>query len=425
MKANLPRPPSAVSSATGWWGIAAFAIALAAIKLGQFSNLTSVAVVVLLPLAAMLSWEVVVVHPWRAPDSPVNRDLLKIQTHDTGRLIRKCIGFVVAFALLLPWFMFVPHYNQSFAWVLRLIAYSAPLWFGLGIIYIIWLDPRLKQPHDGAWHLGQIIAQTLRLPLPAELPRPGKAPKQAKPKEAIHFLLGWFIKAFFFVFLLHSLPAYIAQLQREPFDPFNSLFRLVFTLTPLLFAIDVVLATIGYLCTFKALNAHIRTPNALWLGWLAALACYPPFALIGSFKYTDFRVGGTYWDLWITNPPMKWIWAIGLLSCLVMYVWATASFGIRFSNLTNRGTITHGPYRLFRHPAYVSKNMYWWLIYVPWVSQSGPKQAMINCALLLLLTAIYWLRAYTEELHLRTDPEYRAYVRWFESSSLWERIRAR
>ena len=34
----------------------------------------------------------------------------------------------------------------------------------------------------------------------------------------------------------------------------------------------------------------------------------------------------------------------GFLALLVVYVWATTAFGIRFSNLTHRGIFANGPY---------------------------------------------------------------------------------
>ena len=112
------------------------------------------------------------------------------------------------------------------------------------------------------------------------------------------------------------------------------------------------------------------------------------------------------------------------MACLCLYTWATLAFGIRFSNLTHRGILTHGPYRLLRHPAYVAKNLYWWLVHVPWINQLGPLAALKCCAMLLLVNALYALRAYTEERHLAEDAQYRQYRQWMRQTSLRDRIRA-
>ena len=81
-----------------------------------------------------------------------------------------------------------------------------------------------------------------------------------------------------------------------------------------------------------------------------------------------------------------------------VYAWATVAFGLRFSNLTYRGVITHGPYRFTRHPAYLSKNLFWWSASLPFlVTDGGPVEAIRNVVGLSLVSAIYYWRARTEE----------------------------
>ena len=41
------------------------------------------------------------------------------------------------------------------------------------------------------------------------------------------------------------------------------------------------------------------------------------------------------------------------------------SVDVRFSNLTYRGVLTNGPYAFTRHPAYLSKNLFWWCASMP------------------------------------------------------------
>jgi hypothetical protein len=94
-------------------------------------------------------------------------------------------------------------------------------------------------------------------------------------------------------------------------------------------------------------------------------------------------------------------------------------FGIRFSNLTHRGIITNGPYGLTKHPAYVSKNLAWWLISIPFLASGGAFKALKKCSLLLLLNSIYYLRAKTEERHLSNDPDYQQYALWLEENGIF------
>jgi hypothetical protein len=91
-------------------------------------------------------------------------------------------------------------------------------------------------------------------------------------------------------------------------------------------------------------------------------------------------------------------------------------FGIRFSNLTYRGVLTHGPYRLTRHPAYLSKNLFWWASVLPFMVTNGSLlEGVRNCIFLLVVNAIYYWRARTEEAHLiAEDPKYAEYHAWME-----------
>ena len=103
-----------------------------------------------------------------------------------------------------------------------------------------------------------------------------------------------------------------------------------------------------------------------------------------------------------------------------IYAWATVVFGIRFSNLTYRGVLTNGPYRFTRHPAYLSKNLFWWCSVMPFLVTSGsPIDAVRNTFFLLMVNAIYYWRARTEEAHLLAeDPKYREYYEWMEQYGL-------
>jgi protein-S-isoprenylcysteine O-methyltransferase Ste14 len=79
------------------------------------------------------------------------------------------------------------------------------------------------------------------------------------------------------------------------------------------------------------------------------------------------------------------------------------AFGLRFSNLTNRGIIARGPYAWIRHPAYVSKNIAWW------AENARSFSSLWQIIFLAAWNYIYYLRAVTEERHLLRDPDYRAY----------------
>jgi protein-S-isoprenylcysteine O-methyltransferase Ste14 len=107
------------------------------------------------------------------------------------------------------------------------------------------------------------------------------------------------------------------------------------------------------------------------------------------------------------------------LGAYAVYVTATLSLGLRFSNLTNRGIVATGPYRFVRHPAYAAKNLAWWAGMLPWLVATAGQRDAADTAWLLIgmvaMTSMYLWRASTEERHLGADPAYAAYrgrVRW-------------
>ena len=131
------------------------------------------------------------------------------------------------------------------------------------------------------------------------------------------------------------------------------------------------IATVGYILTLKPLDAHIRTANPYGMAWVAALICYPPFILMNGGPL-DYQVGGADWGYWLAgHDTLMAVWGALLVGLIGVYAWATMAFGIRFSNLTHRGVITHGPYALTRHPAYISKNLSWWVGSLPFLVTSG------------------------------------------------------
>jgi protein-S-isoprenylcysteine O-methyltransferase Ste14 len=183
-----------------------------------------------------------------------------------------------------------------------------------------------------------------------------------------------------------------------------------------IFVMDVGLSLVGYICTARWLNNKSKSVEPTLSGWMIALICYPPFNSVttgympysrsfGDMPYlafTQYSVLDVTTALALTDA-LDVTLKIITLAAFTMYVWATMAFGLRFSNLTNRGIIARGPYAWIRHPAYVSKNIAWWAENVR--SFSSPWQ-------IIFLTAwnyIYYLRAVTEERHLMRDPDYRAY----------------
>ena len=298
------------------------------------------------------------------------------------------------------------YWDGSYEFAMEVLALAAIPLFVLSIPYVFWLDRYMVEPRDGAWHFGAMLIG-----------------REAYDVEAVkaHFR-SWAVKGFFTAFMLSILPGgfyYIVTLDlaQIPAAPV----AVAMALIELLFLIDVQMAMVGYVLTVKPLDAQIRSANPYLAGWVAALICYPPFILMGDGGPLNYHPSTEQWSYWMADLPdmLLWLWGGLLVVLTAIYAWATVIFGLRFSNLTYRGVITNGPYRLTRHPAYLAKNLFWWCATLPFLATSGSMVDTVrNTTLLALVSAVYYWRAKTEERHLLSeDPKYVAYHAWMAANA--------
>lgn len=191
-----------------------------------------------------------------------------------------------------------------------------------------------------------------------------------------------------------------------------------------LYLVDVSVAILGYTHASKSMDAEIKSTNPFLSGWLFALICYAPFNIL-FFSLTGFKAFSTpEWTNFIdTQSPLGYAYGGTIIILTACYVWGTLSFDIRFSNLTNRGIITSGPYRFLKHPSYVAKNLSWWLIYMPFMFGSNWIEKTLMCIMCIAFNAIYAIRALTEEKHLLHDENYKKYSTLIKDYGLYARIK--
>src|SRR5688572_24911736 len=191
----------------------------------------------------------------------------------------------------------------------------------LSIPYLLWLDRRLVEPRDGAWHFGMLLV--------------GRA--ELVDRELLYdFFRAWAVKGFFLAFMLAIVPGnWEKAISPDWAWILESPARLSSWLIWSMFMIDVVFASVGYVLTMKPLDAHIRSANPYAAGWTAALICYPPFTLMGPGGPLDYHpgtMGESGWSYWLDGYPLLMTFIAFLLVTLTaIYAWATVAFGIRFS----------------------------------------------------------------------------------------------
>ena len=406
MDTNRPhRPSSATHGVVAAVGLAAFLLALAILRASSpfGGDVVSSALLVMAVMAGAiflvdLGWQQV------HRRSSTGMDF-RHRDPCWRRALVKYVGLLgsLGFVALLYWLF--PEYHGSFyhRYYQMLWAVVPPL-LVVGLPYIYLIDRHMPEPRDGLWHLGMVVLLQW----------------QAIDTRMLgQHLLGWLIKGFFLPLMFTSMCAGLGKYIVYDFSSLTSFKAWFDFLYDFLYFIDVALVSMGYLATLRLTDTHIRSAEPTLLGWAAALVCYEPFWSLFGRQYLAYDAGGT-WGQWLWNYPLIYcLWGGTILALVAVYVWATVIFGARFSNLTHRGIITNGPYRWTKHPAYIAKNLTWWLISVPFLSQGAPEEALRHCLLLLGLNGLYLLRAKTEEWHLARDPDYRRYARWIEERGLF------
>ena len=353
---------------------------------------------------AMVLWSIFVDKVHRRPSTGIDWKRPRPLAAVVDVSITKLAGLWATWALIGLFYCIARWYwRGGYLFSMEVIGAAAVPLFVLSIPYVLWLDRVLVNPRDGCWHFGAMLI--------------GREPFDGE--EVRRHLLAWAVKGFFCAFMISILPAgfrgvVLLDLAGLADDPV----RLAAGLIELLFLIDVQIGTVGYLMTLKPLDAQIRSANPYLSGWVAALICYPPFILMGEGGPLSYHENTADWAYWMQGEPvLLWIWAALLVFLTAIYAWATVAFGLRFSNLTYRGVLTNGPYRFTRHPAYLSKNLFWWLATLPFLATSGALTDVVrNTVILGLVSAVYYWRAKTEERHLLAeDAKYREYHAWMEA----------
>ena len=405
-----PRPTSAVTGGVGFAGLFGL-IAWTAFSWFQgFDGPIPAMLSVLACGVPMLAWSLLVDRVYRAPTTGIDWDRQAQPLRETiGVSITKLAGLWTTWGLIALFYGLGNWYwSGNYLFAMRCLTLALPLLIVLSVPYVLWLDRRLVEPRDGAWAFGSWLT--------------GGPPDWARIAD---HLRAWAVKGFFLAFMISVVPIGWAQVVGPGWSAVeNGPVRLIQWLISTMFLADVSFATVGYILTMRPLDAHIRSANPYAAGWLSALICYPPFMLMVDGGPLDYHRGSHDWTVWLWSwPGLEIVLGAGLIFLTFWYAWATVAFGLRFSNLTHRGILTHGPYRWTRHPAYLAKNIFWWAAGLPFFCSDGFVQGARNTAIMAIVSGVYFYRAKTEERHLMADPAYRAYAAWIDRNGLWAKLR--
>lgn len=218
----------------------------------------------------------------------------------------------------------------------------------------------------------------------------------------------WALKAFFIP--LYALSIHALLYMALTADLSTGLGWLALAVT-FAYTIDLAFGLCGYLFASNDLAPTLRSTQRLVFGWVVCLLCYGPIHM----HWPAFRqvvLTEIAWPPQLMLDPLNIAAAIAMLTLLALYVSASVHFGLRFSNLSNRGVLTAGPYRYMKHPAYFAHAANAWIICLILLPAAGIDLGLSQGLVPLSFTLLYWLRALTEEKHMSEDPDYVAYADW-------------
>lgn len=189
----------------------------------------------------------------------------------------------------------------------------------------------------------------------------------------------------------------------------------------MLYALIIAAVTPGYLFGSRRIRTQTTLVSHSWFAWAVTLACYSPFEtafFVNWFDYNPVSPNPAWLEPWAAHlsvVPVA-LAAVGaaILLLTLVHLWGEAQFGLRSSNMSDRGIITAGPYRFTKHPVYAAKCAAWLLIWMPFASGAGLVDDLRLTVLWAGVCVIYGLRALAEEQLLAADPVYVAYARWID-----------
>ena len=346
-------PRSCTSYATGLVGLLGFAAGMWMATFYQLPTAVRVIVVVSATSLPMVLWGILFDRVMERPTAGLAGPS---PTGNLQRLYIKLLGFAATFALVAFAYWLFPIYRQPlYRTFFDLLVLTLP-WFGAaGVFYIYWLDARMAEPKDGAWHLGALIT--------------GQYASVDWEKLRSH-LLSWTIKAYFLPIMVGWLGGnldWIAKLHETmqwggTATAFHSAVAGLASLAPLqclsqgfshlaaviasadtasflnifdagltlIFSLDLCFAALGYVLTLRAIDGQIRSPEPTLLGWMVALICYPPYGDTTINLYVNWS-DNFEWRNWLAGEPgVFFLWGAAILTLETLFALATVSFGYRF-----------------------------------------------------------------------------------------------
>ncbi|MBI3418938.1 MAG: hypothetical protein HY053_02235 [Proteobacteria bacterium] len=393
-------PPSCVGWSDPFIGLAVVLGVFFALRLDKGISDAVFAALMVAALSLFLGTLEIVRAPWRKT---------KPSAEPTDTIIRraglKMLGFFATLAFIGFLYWLFPEYRRAyyknyFDMVWTILPFIPPIF----VVYFLYAEWRFPEYRDGCWQTAMLVLGRWHL---------------IDWQKFTQHILGWIVKGFYLAIMFGDLAGSLAGFRYVQWNwdtvTFKQLFHTVFLA---IVTLELVFVSAGYVFSSRLFNSQMRMVEKTLLGWTVALMCYGPFLSLTFTRYLGYHAPGVDWSSVMSNmPTLYYVWGSITLLLLVVHMWCDACFGLRFSNLTNRGIITNGCYRFCKHPAYIGKNIRWWMVNLPFMA--GSIEGFRLSLLLLGVNLIYAIRCWAEEKMLSRDPDYQAYGLWMDKHGMF------
>lgn len=240
----------------------------------------------------------------------------------------------------------------------------------------------------------------------------------------------WLLRCFFLLINFYAAVWYVAYLRTNGLPDIHGNFAEFITRLDLaIFGMIVFSILPGYIFASRLIGTDLKKVDRTWFGWAINFSCYPPLnaAIFGAWvRYVPatetaaLYQGMPAWAYHTLSSPVLLMVVAGIIIFFAfIHLWGEAIVGIRAANMSMRGLITTGPFRITKHPIYVSKCFQWAFLYFPVLNAVGILNSIQSGILFLLVCAIYVGRALSEERLLATDESYVKYALFMDEKSMF------
>lgn len=239
-------------------------------------------------------------------------------------------------------------------------------------------------------------------------------------------ILSWLVRGFFLPINFTGAVSAVSSLRGREMELLSLPFaQSEYYLLLMIYAAIVLAVTPGYLFSSRLLHTETKGIDHSWFGWAITLACYSPFSVAVFDRLFDYRapIESAWQRPWVTTfetiPVLLMTVGATIVVLELLHLWSEAQFGIRSSNLSNRGIITNGLFRFTKHPVYVTKCFGWALLWLPFIAGGNLAENIRLSVLFFGVCIIYILRSYIEERLLAKDPVYVQYAQAIDERGLF------